>query len=263
MLVLIYVASYAARRQDELRETFTGLMKPLLLLALVAVLLLGEPDFGAATVLFATGFGMLFIAGARLRYVLVLMAVAAALFALLAVTSAYRLAASDRLPRSLGSCLRQRLPAHAVVDRDRTRPMARRRARQQRAEALLPARSAYRFPVRRARRGAGPPRCAARARPLRRPHLARVLHRAARLAGRPRLPELSRRRVRALGRDPGLHQHRRQHGSAADQGADAAADELRALEPHRDAGLGGNAAARLSRDDVGATRLGYRHGRDS
>ncbi|MGH8303624.1 MAG: FtsW/RodA/SpoVE family cell cycle protein, partial [Steroidobacteraceae bacterium] len=91
VLVLIYIASYAARRQDELRETFTGLVKPLLLLALVALLLLGEPDFGAATVLFATGFGMLFIAGARLRYVIVLTAVAAALFAVLAITSAYRL----------------------------------------------------------------------------------------------------------------------------------------------------------------------------
>ncbi|HEX8758137.1 MAG TPA: putative lipid II flippase FtsW [Steroidobacteraceae bacterium] len=91
VLVLIYVASYAARRQEELRETFTGLVKPLLLLGLVALLLLGEPDFGAATVLFATGFGMLFIAGARLRYVVLLTAVAAALFAVLAVTSAYRL----------------------------------------------------------------------------------------------------------------------------------------------------------------------------
>src|SRR6185437_5632320 len=91
VLVLIYIASYAARRQDELRETFTGLAKPLLLLGLVALLLLGEPDFGAATVLFATGFGMLFIAGARLRYVIILTTVAAGLFALLAVTSAYRL----------------------------------------------------------------------------------------------------------------------------------------------------------------------------
>ena len=91
VLVLIYVASYAARRQDELRETFTGLMKPLGLLALVALLLLGEPDFGAATVLFATGFGILFIAGARLRYVIVLTAVAAGLFALLVVIAPYRL----------------------------------------------------------------------------------------------------------------------------------------------------------------------------
>jgi cell division protein FtsW len=91
VLVLVYIASYAARRQDELRETFMGLFKPLLLLGLVAVLLLGEPDFGAATVLFATGFGMLFIGGARLRYVILVTAVAAGLFALLAVTSAYRL----------------------------------------------------------------------------------------------------------------------------------------------------------------------------
>jgi cell division protein FtsW len=91
VLVLIYIASYAARRQDELRETFAGLFKPLLLLSLIALLLLAEPDFGAATVLFATGFGMLFIAGARLRHVVVLTAVAAAAFALLAVSSAYRL----------------------------------------------------------------------------------------------------------------------------------------------------------------------------
>ncbi len=91
VLVLIYIASYAARRQEELRETFTGLAKPLGLLALIAVLLLGEPDFGAAAVLFAAGFGMLFLGGARLRYVVGLTVLAAAAFAVLAVTSAYRL----------------------------------------------------------------------------------------------------------------------------------------------------------------------------
>jgi cell division protein FtsW len=60
-------------------------------LVMVAALLLAEPDFGAATVLFATGFGMLFIAGARLRYVIAMTVVAAAGFGLLAVTSSYRL----------------------------------------------------------------------------------------------------------------------------------------------------------------------------
>ncbi len=38
--------------------------------SVAAVLLLIEPDFGAATVLFATGFAVLFVAGARLRYVI-------------------------------------------------------------------------------------------------------------------------------------------------------------------------------------------------
>jgi cell division protein FtsW len=91
MLVLIYIASYAVRRESELRESFTGLAKPLGLLVCVGALLLAEPDFGAATVLFATGFGLLFLAGARLRYVIATTAIAAAGFGVLAVSSSYRL----------------------------------------------------------------------------------------------------------------------------------------------------------------------------
>jgi cell division protein FtsW len=91
VLVLVYLASYAARRADELRTTFSGLGKPLGLLAMVCALLLAEPDFGAAAVLFGTGFGLLFMAGARLRYVIGMTLVAAAGFIALAVTSPYRL----------------------------------------------------------------------------------------------------------------------------------------------------------------------------
>jgi cell division protein FtsW len=91
MLVLIYIASYAVRRESELRASFTGLAKPLGLLACAGALLLAEPDLGAATVLFATGFGVLFLAGARLRYVIATTAIAAAGFSVLAVSSSYRL----------------------------------------------------------------------------------------------------------------------------------------------------------------------------
>jgi cell division protein FtsW len=91
MLLLIYMASYAVRREEELRQTFTGLLKPLGLLVCAGALLLAEPDLGAATVLFATGFGVLFIAGARLRYVIAMTAAAAAGFSLLAVSSSYRM----------------------------------------------------------------------------------------------------------------------------------------------------------------------------
>jgi cell division protein FtsW len=58
---------------------------------MVGALLLAEPDFGAATVLFATGFGMLFIAGARLRYVIAMTVIAGAGFAVVAVSSSYRM----------------------------------------------------------------------------------------------------------------------------------------------------------------------------
>jgi cell division protein FtsW len=91
VLVLVYLASYAVRRQEELRGTLAGLAKPLGLLCCVGALLLAEPDFGAATVLFATGFGILFLAGARLRYVIAMTAIAAGGFGLLAVTSSYRM----------------------------------------------------------------------------------------------------------------------------------------------------------------------------
>jgi len=91
VLVLIYIASYAVRREAELTESFMGLVKPLGLLFFVGVLLLLEPDFGAATVLFATGFGLLFLAGARLRYVIAMTALALAGFGILAVSSSYRM----------------------------------------------------------------------------------------------------------------------------------------------------------------------------
>jgi len=92
VLTLIFIASYAVRRDDELRSTALGLFKPMALLVFVALLLLAEPDFGAASVLFITGFGILFVAGARLRYVLLAAAAGAAAMALLVLLVPYRMA---------------------------------------------------------------------------------------------------------------------------------------------------------------------------
>jgi cell division protein FtsW len=91
VLVLIYVAGYAVRRESELRTTLRGLLKPLGILLGFALLLLLEPDFGAATVLVVTGFGLLFLAGARLRWVIALTVGLAALGALAVMTAPYRM----------------------------------------------------------------------------------------------------------------------------------------------------------------------------
>ena len=91
VLVLTWVCSYCVRKRAELTETLPGLAKPVGLLAVTALLLLLEPDFGAATVLFATGFAVLFVAGARLRYVLCWCPRRRWPSAVLALTSAYRL----------------------------------------------------------------------------------------------------------------------------------------------------------------------------
>jgi cell division protein FtsW len=90
VLVLIWVCSYCVRKRAELEQTLPGLLKPVALLIVAAALLLAEPDFGAATVLIVTGFAVLFVAGARLRYVLMSLSAVAAAFTVLALTSAYR-----------------------------------------------------------------------------------------------------------------------------------------------------------------------------
>jgi cell division protein FtsW len=91
VLLLTYVASYAVRRADELRSDFKGFMRPVVVLGGAAMLLLLEPDFGAATVLLATGIAVLFLAGARITHLLVPVVVGVAGLAVLAVTSPYRL----------------------------------------------------------------------------------------------------------------------------------------------------------------------------
>jgi cell division protein FtsW len=91
VLTLIYLASYAVRYEAALRSGFGGLARPLGLLAVIALLLLLEPDFGAASVLFLTGFGVLFLAGARLRWVLAMLVAAGGSMALLVLFSDYRM----------------------------------------------------------------------------------------------------------------------------------------------------------------------------
>jgi cell division protein FtsW len=90
-MVLIFIASYAVRRESELRSSLMGLIKPLLVVGIFFGLLLMEPDFGAAVVLTATAFGVLFVAGARWRDVIGLAVIGAGLLAAVAVSSPYRL----------------------------------------------------------------------------------------------------------------------------------------------------------------------------
>jgi cell division protein FtsW len=90
-LILTYLCSYAARRREELSTSLVGVAKPLGLLAAAAALLLAEPDFGAACVLLATGFAVLFIAGMQWRYVAIFGGACITIFSALAVFSPYRL----------------------------------------------------------------------------------------------------------------------------------------------------------------------------
>ena len=91
LCLLLYLAGYLVRRNKALREEFTGFLRPMLVLTLACVLLLKEPDFGAALVLLATALVMLFVAGARIRDFLLFFSAAVLAMAALAITSPYRM----------------------------------------------------------------------------------------------------------------------------------------------------------------------------
>jgi len=91
LATVIYMSGYLVRHQEEVRTSFTGFIKPMLLFGLVAILLLLEPDFGATTVIMITILGMMFLAGARLWQFILLVVLVGGALALLAISSPYRL----------------------------------------------------------------------------------------------------------------------------------------------------------------------------
>jgi len=90
LCLLIYLASYAVRRSNELGASLNGLVRPLFVIAAAAVLLLAEPDFGATVVLGAMSLAVLFVGGARLRDLMLAGLVGGALLTALAFSADYR-----------------------------------------------------------------------------------------------------------------------------------------------------------------------------
>ena len=89
--LLLYVAGYLVRQETAVRYQWQGLAKLMGILAIVAVLLLAEPDFGATVIVIGMVVGMMFIAGAKLQYIgAMLFAVGLALAALV-ISAPYRL----------------------------------------------------------------------------------------------------------------------------------------------------------------------------
>lgn len=76
LALILYLAHFLANRGSRTREFGTGLVPPLIVLALVAVPILKQPDLGSALILVLIAFVMLFIGGARLTHLLGIAALA-------------------------------------------------------------------------------------------------------------------------------------------------------------------------------------------
>jgi len=85
-----YLAAYLVRRRDQVMEDWKGFAKPLIIFAVLAGLLLRQPDLGTIIVMFVTTFGLLFLAGAKLWQFISLASVGVLLLSLLAIFEPYR-----------------------------------------------------------------------------------------------------------------------------------------------------------------------------
>jgi cell division protein FtsW len=90
LFVVIYVASYLQRHSVYLQTSIMVMLRPMVVLAVLALLLLLEPDFGTAVVMMATALGMLFLAGVNILQFATLQGITIAAMAALLYASPYR-----------------------------------------------------------------------------------------------------------------------------------------------------------------------------
>lgn len=84
IFVMIYAAAYLQRYQNQIHKSLWAMVRLLLVLGVVSVLLLLEPDFGSTAVIGATVLGMMFLSGVCLvRFTACAVVVAAAAVVLL------------------------------------------------------------------------------------------------------------------------------------------------------------------------------------
>lgn len=91
LFLVIYVAGYLVRKQDQLRLFVPGILMIGLVVATAGVLVLQQPDLGSVAVMCATVMGMMFLAGVRFWHFLLVMGAGAGGMALLTLISPYRM----------------------------------------------------------------------------------------------------------------------------------------------------------------------------
>ncbi|OUD15210.1 putative lipid II flippase FtsW, partial [Thioflexithrix psekupsensis] len=92
LFLILYLAGYLVRRSMQIRTEWRGLMNALFVVIIVAGLILLQPDYGTAVVLFVTVMGMLFLAGVPMRQFLLSLGLVSVALSALVWLAPYRMA---------------------------------------------------------------------------------------------------------------------------------------------------------------------------
>ncbi len=90
IMVIVYLAGYMVRRREEVSRTLFGALKPIVLASSVVLLLLLQPDFGGAVLLLGISGGMVWLAGARIKHLLVMALLTVPPMVAVALSESYR-----------------------------------------------------------------------------------------------------------------------------------------------------------------------------
>ncbi|MFP6806865.1 MAG: putative lipid II flippase FtsW [Pseudomonadales bacterium] len=92
LIAIIYIAAYLVKRKEEIQQNWLAFIKPLIFVGTMSVLLLMQPDFGAAVVIMSAVMGVIFLAGSPMKYYLPVVSVGLVILGAIAVLQPYRLA---------------------------------------------------------------------------------------------------------------------------------------------------------------------------
>lgn len=91
LFMVVYVAGYLVRKQEELGKFTTGILMISIVVAVIGMLLLQEPDLGSVVVICFTVLSMLFVGGVRFWHFMLVVGAGVGGMVLLTLISPYRL----------------------------------------------------------------------------------------------------------------------------------------------------------------------------
>ncbi len=89
--MIVYLSGFIVRHGPRVQNKFGAFLNPMVVLGLVVILLMLEPDFGSAVVFVVTVFVMLYLGGVRFTPFLIFTTLSVGVLVLLAISSPYRL----------------------------------------------------------------------------------------------------------------------------------------------------------------------------
>lgn len=91
LFMVIYVAGYLVRKQEEMRRFTQGILMVSIVVAIIGMLLLQEPDFGSVVVICITVLAMLFLGGIRFWHFMLVVGAGVGGMVALTLVAPYRL----------------------------------------------------------------------------------------------------------------------------------------------------------------------------